>query len=168
MLQTENSNFWLTYCNKRLTPLPYYSIVNLMNDYTDLIREILQGRIYGKSVDSIWIDEAKDMSYSYSRGYYKDTRGDEVATTVLEAYSKGVDFDVLLSKNKQVRTYWGQIQSEKIRAEQMREKERQRQAKLAEKRAIEQAQKEEVMAKLTPEELEAFGFAKKPRKVTKR
>ncbi len=63
-----------------------------MNDYTDLIREILQGRIYGKSVDNIWIDEAKDMSYSYSRGYYNNTRGDEVATAVLEAYAKGVEF----------------------------------------------------------------------------
>jgi len=124
-----------------------------MNDYTDLIREILQGRIYGKSVDSIWIDEAKDMSYSYSyaRGYYNDTRGDEVATAVLEAYSKGVEFDTLLTKNKQVRTYWNQIQSEKIRAEQARERERQR-----------------LMTKLTPEELEAFGLVKKPRKVTKR
>lgn len=104
-----------------------------------------------------------DMAYSYSRGYYNDTRGDEVATTVLEAYSKGVDFDVLLSKNKQVRTYWGQIQSEKIRVEQARERERQRQAKLAEKRAIEQAQKEEVMAKLSKEELEAFGLINKKR-----
>lgn len=139
-----------------------------MNDYTDLIREILQGRIYGKSVDRIWIDEVYDMNWSYNKGYHNDTRGDEVATAVLEAYASGVDFDALLSKNKQVRTYWNQIQSEKIRAEQAREKERQRQAKLAEKRAIEQAQKEEVMAKLTPEELEAFGFAKKPRKVTKR
>jgi hypothetical protein len=104
-----------------------------------------------------------DMAYSYSRGYYKDTRGDEVATAVLEAYAKGIEFDALLTKNKQVRTYWNQIQSEKIRAEQMREKERQRQAKLAERRAIEQAQKEEVMAKLSKEELEAFGLINKKR-----
>ncbi len=134
-----------------------------MNDYTDLIREILQGRIYGKSVDRIWIDEVYDMNWSYNKGYHNDTRGDEVATAVLEAYSKGVDFDALLSKNKQVRTYWNQIQSEKVRVEQMREKERQRQAKLAEKRAIEQAQKEEVMAKLSKEELEAFGLINKKR-----
>ncbi len=139
-----------------------------MNDYTDLIREILQGRIYGKSVDRIWIDEVYDMNWSYNKGYHNDTRGDEVATAVLEAYAKGVEFDTLLSKNKQVRTYWGQIQSEKIRVEQARERERQRQAKLAEKRAIEQAKREEVMTKLTPEELEAFGLVKKPRKVTKR
>ncbi len=134
-----------------------------MNDYTDLIREILQGRIYGKSVDRIWIDEVYDMNWSYNKGYHSDTRGDEVATAVLEAYASGVVFDVLLSKNKQVRTYWNQIQSEKVRVEQMREKERQRQAKLAEKRAIEQAQKEEVMAKLSKEELEAFGLINKKR-----
>jgi hypothetical protein len=139
------------------------------NDY-DWLRQIFKERIYGKSVDSIWIDEAgyKDMSYSYSRGYYTDTRGDEVATAVLEAYAKGIEFDTLLAKDKQVRAYWGQVQAEKVKAEQSRERERERQRKLAEKRALEQAQKEEVMAKLTPEELEAFGLAKKPRKVTKR
>jgi hypothetical protein len=141
-----------------------------MNEHDWLIKEILGGRIYGKSVDSIWIDEAgyKDMSYSYSRGYYNDTRGDEVATAALEAYANGVEFETLIKKNKTVRQYWYQIQNEKVRAEQSREKEKERLRKLAEKRALEQAQKEEVMAKLTPEELEAFGFAKKPRKVTKR
>ncbi len=110
----------------------------------------------------------QDMAYSYSRGYYNDTRGDEVATAVLEAYSQGIDFDVLLKKNKQVRAYWSQVQGEKIRLEQAREREAERQRKLAEKRAIEQAKREEVMTKLTPEELEAFGLVKKPRKVTKR
>lgn len=135
-----------------------------MNKYDWLIKEILGGRIYGKSADNIWIDEAKDMSYSYSRGYYNDTRGDEVATAVLEAYSKGVEFDTLLTKNKQVRAYWNQIQAEKIRLEQARERELERQRKLKEKRAIEQAKREEVMTKLTPEELEAFGLVKKGKK----
>lgn len=109
-----------------------------------------------------------DMAYSYSRGYYNDTRGDEVATAVLEAYANGVAFETLIKKNKAVRQYWYQIQADKVNKEKARERELERQRKLAEKRAIEQAQKEEVMAKLTPEELEAFGFAKKPRKVTKR
>jgi hypothetical protein len=106
--------------------------------------------------------------YSYSRGYYQDTNNKEVATAVLEAYANGIEFETLIKKNKTVRQYWYQIQSEKVKAEQSREKEKERLRKLAEKRALEQAQKEEVMAKLTPEELEAFGFAKKPRKVTKR
>lgn len=131
------------------------------NDYTDL-------HIYGKSADRIWIAEVNDMAYSYSRGFFRDPSATEVATTVLEAYASGVEFETLIKKNKTIRQYWYQMQSEKAKAEQSREKERERQAKLAEKRAIELAQQQEVMAKLTPEELEAFGFAKKPRKVTKR
>jgi hypothetical protein len=144
-----------------------------MNDYTDLIREILSHRgYYGKSSGSICIDEVYGMNWSYNKGYYEDTQSKEVATAVLEAYASGVDFNTLLKKNKQVREYWHQIQSEKVNKEKAREREIERRRKLDEKRAIEQAQKEEVMAKLTPEELEAFGFTKKLikaklRKVTK-
>lgn len=105
-----------------------------------------------------------NMAYSYSRGYYNDTRGDEVATAVLEAYNKGIDFDTLLEKNKQVRAYWGQIQAEKIKQAQARERARERDRKLAEKRAEEKAKREEVMSKLSKEELEAFGFVKKGKK----
>jgi hypothetical protein len=140
-----------------------------MNNDHDWLRHVFKNYIYGKSADGIWIDEVgKDMSYSYSRGYYNDTRGDEVATAVLEAYSKGIDFDALLEKNKQVRAYWGQIQADKVKQAQARERARERDRKLAEKRAIEKAKREEVMTKLTPEELEAFGLVKTPRKVTKR
>jgi len=110
-------------------------------------------------------EEEKKMPYYTS---YNNTRDDEVATAVLEAYSRGIDFETLLKKNIQVRAYWKAILSKKVSVEQSREREKERQRKLAEKRAIEQAQKEEVMAKLTPEEIEAFGLAKKPRKITKR
>jgi chemotaxis regulatin CheY-phosphate phosphatase CheZ len=102
-----------------------------------------------------------DMAYSYSRGYYSDTRGDEVATTVLEAYASGVHFDTLLKQNKQVRAYWSQIQAEQVNKEKARERELERQRKLAEKRAAEQAEREEVMTKLSREELEAFGLVRK-------
>jgi iron only hydrogenase large subunit-like protein len=103
-----------------------------------------------------------DMAYSYSRGYYsEDTNSKAVATAVLEAYADGVSFETLIKKNKAVRQYWYNIQSEKGRVEQARIKEQARLAKLAEKRAEEKAQREEVMAKLSREELEAFGFVKK-------
>ena len=102
-----------------------------------------------------------DMAYSYSRGYYQDTTSKEVATAVLEAYADGVEFETLIKKNKAVRQYWYQIQTEKAKAEQSREKEKIRLAKLAEKRAEEKAKREEVMSKLSKEELEAFGFVKK-------
>lgn len=133
------------------------------DDYS-WIKQILSQRIYGKSVDKIWVDEATDMAWSYSKGYYNDTRGDEVATAVLEAYANGIEFDTLLQKNKQVRAYWAQIQAEKIKQAQARERARERDRKLAEKRAAEKAQREEVMAKLSKEELEAFGLVKKGKK----
>jgi selenocysteine lyase/cysteine desulfurase len=112
-----------------------------------------------------------DMAYSYSStntisrigDYYHDTRtrGDEVATAVLEAYANGVEFETLIKKNKTVRQYWSQIQSEKAATFKRAEQEKTRLAKLAEKRAAEQAKREEVMSKLSMEELEAFGFVKK-------
>lgn len=108
------------------------------------------------------IRKKKDMAYSYSRGnWYQDTRGDEVATAVLEAYAKGIDFETLLKKNIQVRAYWKEIQDKKVKQAQARAMQAERDRKLAEKRAAEKAKREEVMTKLTPEELEAFGLAKK-------
>lgn len=101
------------------------------------------------------------MAYSYSRGYHEDTTSKEVATTVLEAYADGVDFETLIKKNKTVRQYWQEIQYKKIKQAQANEREKIRLAKLAEKRAEEKAKREEVMSKLSREELEAFGFVKK-------
>ena len=102
-----------------------------------------------------------DMAYSYSRGYYEDTNSKEVATAVLEAYADGVPFETLIKKNKAVRQYWYNIQSERAAKFKRAEQEKIRLAKLAEKKAAEKAQREEVMSKLSREELEAFGFVKK-------
>jgi hypothetical protein len=102
-----------------------------------------------------------DMAYSYSRGYYTNNSGAEVATAVLEAYADGVEFETLIKKNKAVRQFWYNIQSERAAKFKRAEQEKIRLAKLAEKRAEEKAKREEVMSKLSREELEAFGFVKK-------
>jgi hypothetical protein len=103
-----------------------------------------------------------DMAYSYSRGYYSEEANNKaIATAVLEAYADSVPFETLIKKNKAVRQYWYNIQAERGRVEQARIKEQARLAKLAEKQAAEKAQREEVMSKLSREELEAFGFVKK-------
>ena len=156
-----------------------------MNDNDDYTLSVMRDLINRNSVTRNWINDdfssmstqsiyealtwakEKEKKMPYYTGY-NNTRVDEVATAALEAYSKGIDFETLLKKNIQVRAYWKAILSKKVSVERSREKEKIRLAKLAERRAIEQALKEEVMAKLTPEELEAFGLAKKPRKVTKR
>lgn len=137
-----------------------------MSNFNDFIKQFVTVNMYGKKADQVWIDEASDMSYSYSRGYYNDTRGDcdEVATAVLEAYAKGTPLDTLLSKNSKVRAYWSQIQNEKIKQAQSRERQKERDRKLAAKRAIEKAKREEAMTRLTQEELEAFGLVKKGKK----
>ena len=118
----------------------------------DLIKDFGKYKEYGRK---------DDMAYSYSRGYYEDTSSKEVATAVLEAYADGVPFETLIKKNKAVRQYWYNIQSEKGRVEQARIREQARLAKLAEKQAAEQAEREEVMTKLSREELEAFGLVRK-------
>ena len=147
-----------------------------MNDddwYINVFRDYTTQRSTGMNTQQIYdmlrqlgmySKKDNDMAYSYSRGYYNDTRGDEVATAVLEAYAKGVSFEALLKKNTQVRLYWKQVLADKEHKEKQRLKEEERLAKLAEKRAEEKARREEVMAKLSKEELEAFGFAKKGKK----
>lgn len=100
--------------------------------------------------------------------YYNDySRGDEVATFVLEAYSNGVDFETLIKKNSTVRQYWYQIQSDRAAKLKQIERENARREKLAEVRAARKAAKEEAMTKLSKEELEAFGLVNK-KKVAKR
>lgn len=109
-----------------------------------------------------YIRKDNDMAYTYSRNsWYQDTRGDEVATATLEAYASGMSFSDLIRKNTKVRQYWGQMEADKVRAERDRAARAERDRKLAEKRAIEKAKREEVMSKLSPEELEAFGLVKK-------
>ena len=103
-------------------------------------------------------EEEKKMPYYTS---YNNTRGDEVATAVLEAYANGVEFDALIRKNSTVRSYWQQIMTEKANKEKSRERDRARLEKLAIARAEKEAAKQEVMTKLSKEELEAFGLIRK-------
>ena len=99
------------------------------------------------------------MSWSYNR--YNNTRGDEVATAILEAYADGVAFETLIQKNSMVRQYWYTIQSERANKLKKAEQERIRRQKAAEKKKLEDAARAEAAAKLTPEELAAFGLNKK-------
>ena len=127
------------------------------DDYSWIAEAMTTQQIY----DMLKSRKDTDMAYSYSRGYYEDTSSKEVATAVLEAYADGVPFETLIKKNKAVRQYWYNIQSERAAKFKRAEQEKIRLAKLAEKQAAEKAQREEVMSKLSREELEAFGFVKK-------
>lgn len=96
--------------------------------------------------------------------YYNDryrTRGDDVATALLEAYADGVEFAELIRKNATVRQYWYTVQSERADKLKKAEQEKIRRQKAAEKKKLEDAARAEVVAKLTPEELAAFGLNNK-------
>jgi hypothetical protein len=127
------------------------------DDYSWIAEAMATQQIY----DMLKSRKDTDMAYSYSRGYYEDTNSKEVATAVLEAYADGVPFETLIKKNKAVRQFWYNIQSDRAARLKRAEQEKIRLTKLAEKQAAEKAQREEVMSKLSREELEAFGFVKK-------
>jgi hypothetical protein len=135
----------------------YWNIISGSTPTTRELYDLLKEHIMYKEYNRKDID----MAYSYSRGYYEDTQSKEVATAVLEAYADGVPFETLIKKNKAVRQFWYNIQSDRAARLKKAEQEKIRLAKLAEKQAAEKAQREEVMSKLSREELEAFGFVKK-------
>jgi hypothetical protein len=134
----------------------YWNIISGSTSATrelyDLIKDYGMYKEYGRK---------DDMAYSYSRGYYEDTTSKEVASSVLEAYADGVPFETLIKKNKAVRQYWYNIQSEKSAKIKRDVQEKARREKAAEKKKIEDEMRAEVVAKLTPEELAAFGLNKK-------
>jgi hypothetical protein len=142
-----------------------------MNDddlwYNAFNREMTYGKGWTNSTTSEIYNLLKHIEIQ-SKGtkmpYYNDryrTRGDEVATALLEAYADGVAFETVIQKNSTVRQYWQQIQSEKVDKIKKAEQEKIRRQKAAEKKKLEDAARAEVVAKLTPEELAAFGLNKK-------
>lgn len=105
-------------------------------------------------------EETEMPYYGYS------TRDSDIAKAALHALEAGITLEQLLDKNKTVRMWWSahakERDADRIRAE----REKVRRTKLAEKKKLDEARREAAMEKLTPEEIEAFGLAKK--KVTKR
>jgi hypothetical protein len=80
---------------------------------------------------------------------YNHTRGDDVATALLEAYADGRSIDAVIKTNPTVRQYWQKMEQEQLRRQQA-----------AEKARLKELARAEILAKLTPEEIEAFGFNK--------
>jgi hypothetical protein len=120
-------------------------------------------------------DELTDFfKYCQARGdkvYYSYGEFDKLAkkTDVLEkmlaetisALEKGITLDQLLKKNKTVRTWYDADIQSRAAQEAAAIKNAARQAKFAEKQRLENEARAAVMAKMTPEEIEAFGLNKK-------
>lgn len=103
-------------------------------------------------------ERAKNM-YSYNK--QRDTRDGDVAQAALEALEAGISLEELLKSNKTVKIWYGQMTADRDKAKIARQREAERQRKLAEKKRQEDELRAMVAEKLTPEELAAFGLTKK-------
>lgn len=104
-------------------------------------------------------DLAAINMYSYNK--QRDTRDGDVAQAALEALEAGISLEELLKSNKTVKIWYGQMTADRDKAKIARQREAERQRKLAEKKRQEDELRAMVAEKLTPEELAAFGLTKK-------
>lgn len=122
--------------------------------------------LYGNRTNWVverWIEKVRQEEYQVARnyGYYEyNTRSGDVAKAALEALEKGVSLDTLLEKNSTVRLWWGHHVKERLAEHTRVEKEKERRAKAAEKKRIEDEKRQNAASKLTDEELAAFGLRK--------
>jgi hypothetical protein len=107
----------------------------------------------------IHVEEREKNMYSYSK--QRDTRDGDVAQAALEALEAGISLEDLLKSNKTVKIWYGQMIADRDKAKIARQREAERQRKLAEKQRQEDELRAAVAEKLTPEELAAFGLTKK-------
>jgi len=122
--------------------------------------------VNGMSTENIYdalthVEREKNMYLYNKRGLATSTEDKEVAIAVLEAYATGVDFIKLLKSNPTVRAYWHRIQNDKVAQDQANARLAEQRRKQAEKKKLEDQARAAVAAKLTPEELAAFGLNKK-------
>lgn len=81
----------------------------------------------------------------------------EIVMEILDAYSKGIDFDTCIKKNLPAKKYWIKVQLAILQREKDIETLRLKRLAMTKQKK----QKELAMAKLSQEELQAFGLAKK-------
>jgi len=86
---------------------------------------------------------------------------EKMLAETISALEKGITLDQLLKKNKTVRTWYDADIQSRAAQEAAAIKNAARQAKFAEKQRLENEARAAVMAKMTPEEIEAFGLNKK-------
>ena len=126
---------------------------------TNWTMDTINGMSTRNIYDALMHVEREKNMYSYNKP--RDTRDGDVAQAALEALEAGISLDTLLKSNKTVKIWYGQMIADRDKAKIARQREADRQAKLAEQKRLEDEARAVVAAKLTPEELAAFGLNKK-------
>lgn len=104
------------------------------------------------------------MYYSYSEHDKLAKKTDmleKMLSDTISALQNGTTLDQLLKKNKTVRTWYDADIQSRTAKEAAALRNAAREAKFAEKKRLENEARAAVMAKMTPEEIEAFGLNKK-------
>lgn len=107
-----------------------------------------------------WLDyeeKEKDMGWYTHEDYDKAVK---VAEATLNALEKGTTIEQLLKRNTSVRVFYNNMKTREEKATKAAILEAARKQKAAETKAAKEAAKAEIMSRLTPEELEAFGLNK--------
>ena len=107
-----------------------------------------------------WLDyeeKEKDMGWYNHEDYDEAVK---VAEAILNALEKGTTIEQLLKRNTSVRVFYNNMKTRKEKATKAAILEAARKQKAAETKAAKEAAKAEIMSRLTPEELEAFGLNK--------
>ena len=113
---------------------------------------------------AIAITKAKDNKMPY--GYFDPEeikKANKIAEAALSALEKGQTLEQLIKRNSSVRIFYNDMKTREEKAAKDAIREAARKQKAAEAKAAKEAAKVEIMSRLTPEELEAFGLNKATR-----
>ena len=134
--------------------------IDWMNDY-EYVKDMIHhnmGKVKWLGSDSDFYDaKENDMSW-YSRDDYD--RAVKVAEATLNALEKGHTIEQLIKRNPSVRVFYTDMKTREEKAAKAAILDAARKQKAAEAKAAKEAAKAEIMSRLTPEELEAFGLNK--------
>ena len=137
----------------------YWDIGELHQTYKKIV-SLIRTNNWIDFDESKWLEcDAKenDMSW-YSRDDYD--RAVKVAEATLNALEKGHTIEQLIKRNPSVRVFYTDMKTREEKAAKAAILDAARKQKAAEAKAAKEAAKAEIMSRLTPEELEAFGLNK--------
>jgi len=110
-----------------------------------------------------WLDyeeKEKDMGWYRLPSHEDYHKAVKVAEVTLNALEKGITIEQLIKRNPSVRVFYTDMKTREEKAAKAAALEAVRKQKAAEAKAAKEAAKAEIMSRLTPEELEAFGLNK--------
>ena len=134
--------------------------IDWMNDY-EYVKDMIHhnmGKVKWLGSDSDFY-ETKEKDVTWVNREERD-KAIKVAEATLNALEKGHTIEQLIKRNTSVRVFYNDMKTREEKAAKAAILEAARKQRAAETKAAKEAAKAEIMSRLTPEELEAFGLNK--------